>query len=73
MNLNLSIRELKNHDEGREGDLPTDCILSFLFPAEIDVLVAVFSDSTDVVVVNFVVIESLSKYDDDDEDNFKKQ
>ena len=37
-------------------DLPTDCILSFLFPAEIDVLVPVFSQSTDVVVVNFVVV-----------------
>ena len=36
-------------------DLPTDCILSFLFPAETDVLVPVFSQSTDVVVVNFVV------------------
>ena len=31
-------------------DLPTDCILSFLFPAETDVLVPVFSQSTDVVV-----------------------
>ena len=37
-------------------DLPTDCILSFLFPAETDVLVPVFSQSTDVVVVNFVVV-----------------
>ena len=37
-------------------DLPTDCILSFLFPAETDVLVPVFSHSTDVVVVNFVVV-----------------
>ena len=36
-------------------DLPIDCILSFLFPAETDVLVPVFSQSTDVVVVNFVV------------------
>ena len=36
-------------------DLPTDCILSFLFPAKTDVLVPVFSQSTDVVVVNFVV------------------
>ena len=36
---------------------PTDCILSFLFPAETDVLVPVFSQSTDVVVVvNFVVV-----------------
>ena len=37
-------------------DLPIDCILSFLFPAETDVLVPVFSQSTDVVVVNFVVV-----------------
>ena len=37
-------------------DLPTDYILSFLFAAETDVLVPVFSQSTDVVVVNFVVI-----------------
>ena len=37
-------------------DLPTDSILSFLFPAETDVLVPVFSQSTDVVVVSFVVI-----------------
>ena len=37
-------------------DLPTDCILTFLFPAETDVLVPVFSQSTDVVVVNFVVV-----------------
>ena len=37
-------------------DLPTDCILSFLFPAETDVLVPVFSQSTDVVVVNFIVV-----------------
>ena len=37
-------------------DLPTDCILSFLFPAETDVLVPVFSHSTDVVVVNFDVV-----------------
>ena len=35
---------------------PIDCILSFLFPAETDVLVPVFSQSTDVVVVNFVVV-----------------
>ena len=34
-------------------DLPTDCILSFLFHAETDVLVPVFSQSTDVVVVKF--------------------
>ena len=32
-------------------DLPTDRILTFLFPAETDVLVPVFSQSTDVVVV----------------------
>ena len=37
-------------------DLPTDCILIFLFAAETDVLVPVFSHSTDVVVVNFVVV-----------------
>ena len=39
-------------------DLPTDCILSFLFPAETDVLVPLFpsQQSTDVVVVNFVVV-----------------
>ena len=37
-------------------DPPTDCILSFLFPAETDVLVPVFSQSTDVVVVNFVMV-----------------
>ena len=37
-------------------DLPTDCILSFLFSAETDVLVPVFSQSTDVDVVNFVVV-----------------
>ena len=37
-------------------DLPTDCILSFLFPAATDVLVPVFSQSTDVVVVNSVVV-----------------
>ena len=36
--------------------LPADCILSFLFPAETDVLVPVFSQSTDVVVVNFFVV-----------------
>ena len=38
------------------ADLPIDCILSFLFPAETDVLVPVLSQSTDVVVVNFVVV-----------------
>ena len=37
-------------------DLPTDRILTFLFPAETDGLVPVFSQSTDVVVVNFVVV-----------------
>ena len=37
-------------------DQPTDCILSFLFAAETDVPVPVFSQSTDVVVVNFVVV-----------------
>ena len=37
-------------------DLPADCILSILFPAETDVLVPVLSQSTDVVVVNFVVV-----------------
>ena len=37
-------------------DLRTVCILTFLFPAETDVLVPVFSQSTDVVVVNFVVV-----------------
>ena len=37
-------------------DLPTDCILSILFPTETDVLIPVFSQSTDVVVVNFVAV-----------------
>ena len=37
-------------------DLPTDCILSFLFPAETDILVPVFSQSTDAVVMNFVMV-----------------
>ena len=37
-------------------DLPTDCILGFVFPAETNVLVPVFSQSTDVVVVNFLVV-----------------
>ena len=37
-------------------DLPADCILSILFPAETAVLGPVFSQSTDVVVVNFVVV-----------------
>ena len=36
--------------------LPSDGILSFIFPAETDVLVPVLSRSTDVVVVNFVVV-----------------
>ena len=38
-------------------DLPTDYILSFLFAAETDVLFTAFSHSTDVVVVNFVVVQ----------------
>ena len=37
-------------------DLPIDCILSFLFPAETDILAPVFSQSTDVVVMNFIVV-----------------
>ena len=37
-------------------DLPTDCILTFLFPAETDVLVPVFSQSTDVVVLKFPTV-----------------
>ena len=45
-----------------------DCILSFFFPAETDVLVPVFSQSTDVVVVNFVVVLKFPN-DDDDDDN----
>ena len=40
-------------------DLPTDCILSFLFLAETDVLVLVFSQSTDVIGVNFLVVSLL--------------
>ena len=44
-------------------DLPTDCILSFLFPAKTDVLVPVFSQSTDVVVVNFVVVLKFPNFD----------
>ena len=36
--------------------LPTDRILTYLFRAETDVLVPVFSQSTDVVVVSFVVV-----------------
>ena len=36
--------------------LPTAASYSFLFPAETDVLVPVYSQSTDVVVVNFVVV-----------------
>ena len=44
-------------------DLPTDYILSFLFPAETEVLVPVFSQSTDVVVVNSVVVRKFpTKY-----------
>ena len=41
-------------------DLPTDGILSFLFAAETDVLVQVFFQSTDVVVINFVVVLKFS-------------
>ena len=37
-------------------DLLTDRILTFLFPAETDVLIPVFSQSTDVIAVNFVVV-----------------
>ena len=37
-------------------DLQTDCILSFLFPAKTDVLVPVLSQSTDVIVMNFVMV-----------------
>ena len=37
-------------------NLLIDCILSFLFPAETDVLIPVLSQSTDVVVVNFVLV-----------------
>ena len=37
-------------------NLPTDCILSSLFPAETDVVVPVFSQSRDVVLVNFVAV-----------------
>ena len=37
-------------------DLPTNCILSFLFPTETDVPVPVFSQLTDAVVVNFVMV-----------------
>ena len=36
--------------------LPSDCILSFLFPTETDVLVPVLYRSTEVVVVNFVLV-----------------
>ena len=43
-------------------DLPTNCILSFLFPAETDVLVPVFSQSTNAVVVNFVVVLKFPMY-----------
>ena len=56
-------------------DLPTDCILSFLFPAETDVLVPVFSQSTDVVVVNFVVVLKfpidITSDSDNDEDELE--
>ena len=37
-------------------DLPTDCNLSFLSPTETDILSLVFSQSTDVVIVNFVMV-----------------
>ena len=37
-------------------NLQTDCILSFLFPTDTDVLVPVLSQSTDVFVMNFVVV-----------------
>ena len=37
-------------------DLQAACILSILFPAETAVLGPVFSQSTEVVVVNFVVV-----------------
>ena len=40
-------------------DQRTYCLLSSLFPAETDVLVPVFSQSTDVVVVKFVVVLKL--------------
>ena len=50
-------------------DLPTDCILSFLFPAETDVLVPVFSQSTDVVVMNFVVVLKFPNNDTDNNNN----
>ena len=43
-------------------NLPTDCILSFLFSAETDVLIPVFSQSTDAVVVNFVVVLKFPMY-----------
>ena len=43
-------------------DLPIDFILSFLFPAETDVLVPVLSQSTYVVVVNFVVVLKFSNF-----------
>ena len=44
---------------------PTDRLhLSFLFPAETDVLVPVFSQSTGVVVVNFVVVLEFPTDDD---------
>ena len=48
-------------------DLLADCILSILFPAETDVLVPVFSQSTDVVVVNFVVVLKFPIIADTDE------
>ena len=36
-------------------DLPTDCILSFLFPAETEVLVPVFSQSTDLHILWYTI------------------
>ena len=58
-------------------DLPIDCILTFLFPAETDVLVPALSQSTDVVVVNFVVVlkfpnRELKNHDDDFVDDDRK-
>ena len=44
-------------------DLPTDRILMYLFRAETDVLVLVFSQSTDVVVVSFGVVLKFPSFD----------
>ena len=41
-------------------NLPIDCILSFLFPAQTDVLFPVFSQPRDMVVVNFIVVLKFS-------------